>query len=90
MEENEKKKRGNQGWSTAGRAGNIYGWSTKGKNGSRGAGRPRTQPTRKTKSIYVTDQEAALCRRVIVLMRTDFQKVAAAVDELEKMIRLQT
>ena len=90
MEENEKKKRGNRGWSTAGRAGNIYGWSTKGKNGSRGAGRPRTQPTRKTKSIYVTDDEAALCRRVIVLMREDFQKVVAAVDELEKMIRPQT
>lgn len=66
----EKKKRGNQGWSTKGRNGSPgagnQGWST-----APGAGRPKsTGPARTNRTIRATDDEYQLIKRFIAIVRT--------------------
>ena len=64
-------KRGNQGWSTAGRAGNTRGWSTL---GSVGAGRPKGDyPPRRTHSYRASDEEHDLIRRFVAIARKDIR-----------------
>lgn len=74
-------KRGNQGWSTAGRAGNTRGWSTL---GSVGAGRPKgDHPPRRTHSYRASDEEHDLIRRFVAITRTDVQAAEMILREWE-------
>lgn len=77
----EKKKRGNQGWSTRGKHGSVgagnQGWST-GPN----AGRPKGDgPERKNHTIRANDEEFPLIKRFIALVRMQPEKAKKILDD---------
>ena len=78
----EKKKRGNQGWSTKGRDGSPgagnQGWST-----APGAGRPKSPgPARTNRTIRATDDEYKLIKSFIAIVRDKPDEAKKMLDNL--------